>query len=92
MEPTWMSVRVDGGQEREVLLQKGQIARFVADTGFVVTVGNAGGVEFGLNGQPLPSLGASGQVIRDLAIPPGRGPSDATGAPSPGSVRPRAAR
>lgn len=87
-----MTVRADGGQEREVLLQKGQIARFVADTGFIVTVGNAGGVEFSLNGQPLPSLGASGQVIRDLAIPPARGPSDATRIPSPGGVQPRAAR
>jgi cytoskeleton protein RodZ len=87
-----MSVRADGGQEREVLLQKGQTARFVADTGFVVTVGNAGGVEISLNGQPLPSLGASGQVIRDLAIPPGGGPSDATKAPSPGGVQPRAGR
>ncbi len=92
LEPTWMSVRADGGQEREVLLQKGQTARFVADTGFVVTVGNAGGVQLGLNGQPLPSLGAPGQVIRDLAIPPSRGPSDATRAPSPGGVGPGAAR
>jgi cytoskeleton protein RodZ len=92
LEPTWMSVRADGGLEREVLLQKGQTARFVADRGFVVTVGNAGGVELGLNGQPLPSLGASGQVIRDLAIPQGRGPSAASGAPSPGGVEPRPAR
>ena len=92
LEPTWMTVRADGGQEREVLLQKGQTARFVADAGFVVTVGNAGGVEFGLNGQPLPFLGASGQVIRDLAIPPGRRPSDAPEAPSPGGVQPRVAR
>jgi cytoskeleton protein RodZ len=92
LEPTWMSVRADGGQEREVLLQKGQTARFVADTGFVVTVGNAGGVQLGLNGQPLPSLGASGQVIRDLAIPPARGPSDVTGAPPREGAGPRAGR
>jgi len=86
LEPTWMSVRADGGQEREVLLQKGQTARFGADRGFVVTVGNAGGVDLSLNGEPVPSLGASRQVIRDLAIPSARRPSDATGAPSPESV------
>ena len=86
LEPTWMSVRADGGQEREVLLQKGQTARFGADRGFVVTVGNAGGVELSLNGEPVPSLGASRQVIRDLTLPSPRRPSGATGVPSPESV------
>ena len=81
-----MSVRADGGQEREVLLQKGQTARFGADRGFVVTVGNAGGVELSLNGEPVPSLGASRQVIRDLTLPSPRRPSGATGVPSPESV------
>jgi hypothetical protein len=64
-----MMVRADGGQNREVLLQKGQTARFTAETGFVVTLGNAGGVDLRLNGEPIPSLGLSGQVIRELAIP-----------------------
>jgi len=69
VELTWMAVRADGGQERQVLLKKGETARFIADAGFIVTVGNAGGVNLSLNGQPLPFLGASGQVVRDLAIP-----------------------
>jgi len=86
LEPTWMAVRADGGQEREVLLQKGQTARFSADAGFVVTIGNAGGVALTLNGEPVPSLGASGQVIRDLTLPSPRRPPGATGAPSPESV------
>ena len=85
LEPTWMTVRAGEGQERDVLLQKGQTARFVSDTGFVVTVGNAGGVELSLNGNPLPSLGASGQVIRSLAIPlPIREP-ETLGAAAPGT-------
>jgi cytoskeleton protein RodZ len=74
LEPTWMAVRADGGQEREVLLQRGQTARFSADAGFVVTIGNAGGVELILNGEPVPPLGVSGQVIRDLALPSPRKP------------------
>lgn len=86
LELTWMVVRADGGQEREVLLQKGQTARFSADAGFVVTIGNAGGVALTLNGDPVPSLGASGQVIRDLTLPSPRRPSGATGAPSPERV------
>lgn len=84
LEVTWMAVRADGGPGRDVLLQKGQTARFVADTGFVVTVGNAGGVELFLNGRPMPSLGVSGQVVRDLAIPPAARESEASGAATPG--------
>jgi cytoskeleton protein RodZ len=87
LELTWMVVRADGGQEREVLLQKGQTARFSADTGFVVTIGNAGGVELTLNGEPVPSLGASGQVIRDLAIPSARRASGARGESFPERVQ-----
>ena len=68
-EPTWMRVQADGGEQREVLLQKGQTVRFGAEKGFVVTVGNAGGINLALNGVALPSLGAPGQVIRDLALP-----------------------
>jgi cytoskeleton protein RodZ len=86
IEPTWMRVRADGGEEREVLLQRGQTVRFGAEKGFLVTVGNAGGIELSLNGESLPSLGASGQVIRDLVIPregvlsPPGGPPRATSA------------
>jgi len=90
-EATWMAVRADEGQEREVLLQKGQTARFVADTRFMVTVGNAGGVELSLNGKPMPSLGASGQVIRDLVIPSAVRDSEAPGASSPEAAPPEAA-
>jgi len=86
VELTWMAVRADDGQERQVLLQKGQTARFVADTHFMVTVGNAGGVELLLNGKLMPSLGASGQVIRDLAIPPAVRDSEAPGASWPAAA------
>jgi cytoskeleton protein RodZ len=64
-----MRVQADGGEQREVLLQKGQTVRFGAEKGFLVTVGNAGGIQLSLNGEALPSLGTSGQVIRDLAVP-----------------------
>jgi cytoskeleton protein RodZ len=69
LETTWMAVRADGGQVREVLLQKGQTARFSAETGFRITLGNAGGVDLSLNGERVPSMGASGQVVRDRALP-----------------------
>ncbi|HSB68521.1 MAG TPA: RodZ domain-containing protein [Candidatus Methylomirabilis sp.] len=69
LEPTWISVGTDGGKPRMVLLQMGQVAQFIGDEGFVVTLGNAGGVDLTLNGNPVPSLGKSGQLIRDVAIP-----------------------
>ncbi|HXZ44341.1 MAG TPA: RodZ domain-containing protein, partial [archaeon] len=86
VETTWMAVRSDDGQERQVLLQQGQIARFVADARFVVTVGNAGGVELSLNGKRMPPLGGAGQVIRDLVIPSATGDSQAPAALSPGAA------
>lgn len=87
LEATWMAVRADGGQERQVLLQKGQSVRFAADTGFVITVGNAGGVALILNGVSMPLLGTSGQVIRDLVLPPVRRDPDSDGAPTAGESR-----
>ncbi len=67
--PAWVSVRSDTGGRRQVLLQTGQLATFDAVKGFVVTLGNAGGVALSLNGVPLSVSGKSGEVIRDLPIP-----------------------
>jgi hypothetical protein len=53
-----------------VLLNPDEGARFSADDRFVMTVGNAGGITLWLNGSPLPPLGKSGEVIRDLVLPP----------------------
>ncbi len=68
-EMTWMLVTIDGGETRDVLLRAGETWEWRAQEGFVVTVGNAGGVELVLNGEPLPRLGEPGQVIRDLHLP-----------------------
>jgi len=68
-EPTWMSVRADHKDRQEVLLQAGQTARFEAETSFHVIVGNAGGVTLSLDGTPLPPLGRTGEVVRDLVLP-----------------------
>jgi cytoskeleton protein RodZ len=88
-ETTWMAVRDDEGQERRVLLQKGQIAHFASDTRFLVTLGNAGGVELRLNGKPMPSLGTSGQVVRDLVLPPVVGGAEAVEASPSGAAAER---
>ena len=74
-----MSVRVDGKERKQVLLQPGQTARFDAETRFHVTVGNAGGVTLWLDGAELPALGRSGDVVRDLILPAVRNESPASG-------------
>lgn len=79
-EPTWMSVRGDAAAGREVLLQPGQTARFEAERDFHVAVGNAGGVTLWFDGVELPLLGRSGEVIRDLVLPPVRPDPRAAGA------------
>ena len=79
-ESTWLAVRADQKDPREVLLQPGQTARFEAQTSFHVVVGNAGGVTLSLDGTPLPPLGRSGEVVRDLVLPPVRRDSPASGA------------
>jgi cytoskeleton protein RodZ len=79
-EPTWLSVRADDQERKQVLLQAGQSAQFGAETRFHVIVGNAGGVTLSYNGTPLPALGRSGEVVRDLVLPPPAGRTPATGA------------
>ncbi len=79
-EPTWLSVRVDQKDPREVLLQPEQVVRFEAETNFHIIVGNAGGVTLSLDGTPLPPLGRSGEVVRNLVLPPARRDSPASGA------------
>jgi cytoskeleton protein RodZ len=87
-EPTWLSVRSDRGERRQVLLQPGQTARFGAEERLLVTMGNAGGVTLWFNGTPLTVQGRSGEVIRDLVLPPPQGsPSVGTKAAAAGPQR-----
>jgi len=69
-EMTWLLVTIDGRETRDVLLRAGETWEWRAQESFVLTVGNAGGVELILNGRPLPPLGEPGQVVRDIRLPP----------------------
>ena len=48
----------------------GEVREWISNRPFVLTIGNAGGVAFELNGRPLPALGAKGAVIQRLVLPP----------------------
>jgi cytoskeleton protein RodZ len=69
-EPTWIRVRTEDGRTTEETVPAGAVREWVSNRPFVITIGNAGGVAFELNGRPLPSFGASGTVISGLVLPP----------------------
>jgi hypothetical protein len=66
---TWLRVRTEGGPATEENVPAGEVREWVSNRPFVVTVGNAGGVSFELNGRPLPPLGADGAVVREFMVP-----------------------
>ena len=69
IEPTWVRVQTDEGRIAEELLPAGASREWAAEHRFLLTIGNAGGVELTLNGKALPPLGAKGTVIQRLELP-----------------------
>jgi cytoskeleton protein RodZ len=69
-EMTWLRVRTEDGRITEENVPAGQVREWVSDRPFVLTIGNAGGVSFELNGRRLPPLGGSGAVLSRIVVPP----------------------
>ena len=69
VEATWVRVQTDEGRIAEELLPAGASREWAAERRFLLTIGNAGGVELTLNGKALPPLGAKGTVIQRLELP-----------------------
>ena len=67
---TWIALYIDDNPVREYLLQPGQAMKWTAYKGFDILIGNAGGIEFFLNGKTVGSPGTEGKVVR-LRIPEG---------------------
>jgi cytoskeleton protein RodZ len=65
---TWISIAVDNEPVKEYLFEPGETFRWTAEQGFDIVVGNAGGIEFSLNGSPIGDLGPEGKVVR-LKLP-----------------------
>jgi cytoskeleton protein RodZ len=69
-EKTWVRVLTDDGRVvAEEVIPAGERREWLSNRKFVVTVGNAGGVALELNGQLLPKLGPTGEVVRRVVIP-----------------------
>ena len=69
VEKTWLRVVIDGEQTKDMMLSPDQQVQWEARSNFTLTVGNAGGIEVALDGNPLPPLGRSGEVVRRVRIP-----------------------
>ena len=69
IEPTWIRIQTDDRGAVQELLPPGTTREWTAERRFLLTVGNAGGIEIELNGQPVPRLGKSGAVIRQIELP-----------------------
>lgn len=67
---TWIAIYIDDEPVKEYLFQPGETIRWTADKGFDILVGNAGGIEFFLNGKKVGNPGPEGKVVR-LKIPEG---------------------
>jgi len=70
LEMTWIVIRSDENEPREALLQPGEIVQWRANERFLLTLGNAGGVEVRLNGQLQGPFGETGVVVRDVELRP----------------------
>ncbi len=62
-EITWIGIRIDQEEGRQALLQPGETVTYAGNV-FRLHVGNAGGIDLTLQGNPLASLGKRGQVVR----------------------------
>ncbi len=67
----WMKARYDG-KEEDFLLKNGQEKKFSDITKIVFLVGNAGGVEFVVNGESMGTIGEEGEVINGLVFEVGK--------------------
>lgn len=64
----WTAVQADGTRILDRVLKAGESVTVNAKGEIVLSVGNAGGVTFTLNGRPGVSLGREGEVRRNIVI------------------------
>jgi cytoskeleton protein RodZ len=69
-EDAWVSVTADGKEVLSRQLPANAERTIQAHDRIILKTGNAGGMDVALNGQPMPSLGAKGEV-RTVTIGPG---------------------
>lgn len=67
-EDSWIQLKTDGRTAFQGVLKRGYSESWTANEKMDLAVGNAGGVEITVNGNPIPSLGKRKQSIKGIVI------------------------
>jgi cytoskeleton protein RodZ len=65
-EKCWVSIDRDGTPVFRKIMEPGEVQSFRAAEKYQIVLGNAGGVQLKINGQPAKSLGKPGEVVKIL--------------------------
>lgn len=68
LDSVWVSLLIDDTRGAEYLFGPNRKRTWVAKERFVVTMGNAGGATFRLNGKNIGSLGKTGAIVRHAVL------------------------
>lgn len=68
IDSVWISISTDNAPSQSLLLPPRSSRTWVAVKNFTVTLGNAGGIRFTLNGTDIGALGKRGAVLRNIAL------------------------
>lgn len=70
---SWVQVRAEDGTTLFTrVLRDGDVYRVPDRSGLTLATGNAGALEVVVDGQPAPSLGSFGEVVRNIVLDPAR--------------------
>ncbi len=67
-DTAWLSITMDGTRTQQLIVLPEEEYRWSANEKFVVSLGNAGGVQFFRNGRPLSLFGKIGEAGREVKI------------------------
>jgi cytoskeleton protein RodZ len=67
-QDVWLRLAIDNDSSKEYLFRPNAVRTWKAKQKFDVSLGNAGGIDFRLNGRELGTLGKSGAVVRNVII------------------------
>src|SRR5207247_6088309 len=67
-ESVWVHLVIDGKDTREYMLSPSHHLRWTAGSSFLISLGNADGISFTLNGQKLGSLGKGNSPVKNTLL------------------------
>ncbi len=67
-DSVWISIVIDGKKTEEYLFPPNRRKTWAAKDRYMITMGNAGGAIFKLNGEEIPPLGKRGAVVRNVVV------------------------